>query len=446
MCGDQALKVADEPDFVNASALVCTFLDFISTYGLSDHVCGFSSAQIQTLCLWVAYVAPMHVCEEMQLLFEELCSRCVWSDELQKYCYRSTGAALESEAQHVLTAVEVLRGSVSRKRLRQFVREKTVTRKARSYLVTRGEKRENVCESYENHLYFCRCEVFRAGRFLAMLLESECTGHQQLRLEVPSPGCDFRTPTTLLDLAVLLRAGVGGGNVVFGNDFFSAVVPGRTLSFRYELLRYLAVLEERVASVEQLPLEDDRVLLLMQASCSASSGVRPVGFSEDDLRASLQSCDCVEGATVMEAVWKDVNPSLYGLFYGASWTCTLLTVVVMGAWEEGVLTLILACFSRRFVPTDLPAVSFCIPWMRDGSGFYRTRIVCVPSWFSILTVCLDGLDPCIALRTHLSSPFLCLLLFSLFACRIVRLTSLLGKPPSARRFVRTVCGPRRGHV
>ena len=79
------------------------------------------------------------------------------------------------------------------------------------------------------------------------------------------------------------------------------------------------------------------------------------------------------------------------------------------------MTLILACFSRRFVPTDLPAVPFCIPWMRDGSGFYRTRTVCVPSWFSILTVCLDGLDPCIALRTHLSSPFLCLLLFSLFA-------------------------------
>ena len=385
-----------------------------------------------------AKLTPVH--RELHLLFEELCSRCVWSDELQKYCYRSAGAALEQEAHGVLTAVEALRGSVLRTRLRELVGERKVTRAMRKYRKTQGEERVQVNESHANHLYFCRCEAFRAGRALAMQLESQCTRHRQSR------ECDSRTPTTHSDLADALRAAVNGGNVVFGNDFFSAVVPGRKLSFRYELLRYLAVLEERVASVEELPLEDDRVLLLMQASCSASSGVRPVGFSEDDLRASLQSCDCAEGVTVMEAVWKDVNPSLHGLFYGTSWTCTLLTVVVRGAWEEGVLTLILACFSRRFVPTDLPAVSFCIPWMRDGSGFYRTRTVCVPSWFSILTVCLDGLDPCIALRTHLSSPFLCLLLFSLFAYRIVRLTSLLEKPPSARRFVRTVCGPRRGHV
>ena len=101
----------------------------------------------------------------------------------------------------------------------------------------------------------------------------------------------------------------------------------------------------------------------------------------------------------------------------------------------------LACFSQRLVPTDLPAVPFCIPWMQDGSGFYRTRTVCVPFWFSILTACLDGLDPRIALRRHLSSPFLCLLVFSLLAYRIVRLTYLLEKLPSARRLVRTVCVP-----
>ena len=42
--GDQALHVADEPDFLNASDLVCNFLDFISTYELSVHLCGFFSA------------------------------------------------------------------------------------------------------------------------------------------------------------------------------------------------------------------------------------------------------------------------------------------------------------------------------------------------------------------------------------------------------------------
>ena len=167
-----------------------------------------------------------------------------------------------------------------------------------------------------------------------MHLESQCTGHRQLRLQEPSAECDFRTPTTPSDLAVSLRAAVGGGNVVFGNDFFSAFVPGRKLSFRHELLRYLAVLEERVVSVEQLPLEDKRVLLLMQASCSASGRVRE--FAEDDLRASLQSLYHAERATVMDAVWKDANPSLHGLFYGTLCTRALLSVVVVGVWGEGV--------------------------------------------------------------------------------------------------------------
>ena len=77
-----------------------------------------------------------------------------------------------------------------------------------------------------------------------------------MRLGELSPECDFRTPVTHSDLAVALRAAVNGGNVVFGNDFFSAVVPGRKLSLRYELLRHLAVLEGRIVYVEQLPLED----------------------------------------------------------------------------------------------------------------------------------------------------------------------------------------------
>ena len=170
-----------------------------------------------------------------------------------------------------------------------------------------------------------------------MHLESQCTGHRQLRLQEPSAECDFRTPTTPSDLAVSLRAAVGGGNVVFGNDFFSAFVPGRKLSFRCELLRYLAVLEERVVSVEQLLLEDERVLLLMQVSCSASGCVRPDGFFEDDLRASLRSLYHVERATVMDAVWKDANPSLHGLFYGTLCTRALLSVVVVGVWGGGSL-------------------------------------------------------------------------------------------------------------
>ena len=154
-------------------------------------------------------------------------------------------------------------------------------------------------------------------------------GHRQLRLQEPSPECDFRTPTTHSDLAVSLRAAGGGGNVVFGNGFFSAVVPGRELSFRHELLRHLAVLEERVVSVKKLPLEDERVLLLMQAPCSVLGCVRPDGFSEDDLRASLQSC---YHADVCKVVWEDANPSLHGLLYGTLCTRALVSVVVVGVW------------------------------------------------------------------------------------------------------------------
>ena len=101
----------------------------------------------------------------------------------------------------------------------------------------------------------------------------------------------------------------------------------------------------------------------------------------------------------------------------------------------------LAGFSQRLVPTDLPAASFCIPWMQYGSGFCRTRTVCVTFWFSIPTACPDGLDTCIALRTHLLSPSLCLLLLSLLAYRLLRLTSFLENLPFVRRLVRTVCVP-----
>ena len=203
VCGDQEICIPDKRASLDASVLVCNFLDFISEYELSAHLCGFSSAQVRTLCFWVAYVAPIVVPEEMQLLFEELCSRCLWSDELQKYCYRSTGAALEPEAHGALTAVEVLRSSVPQTRLAELLRERKVTRARGYFRQMRGEKQVKVWESHANHLYFCRCEAFRAGRALAMQLESQCTGHRQSR------ECDSRTPTTPSDLAVSLRATVG---------------------------------------------------------------------------------------------------------------------------------------------------------------------------------------------------------------------------------------------
>ena len=144
-----------------------------------------------------------------------------------------------------------------------------------------------------------------------MRLESQCTGHRQLRLQEPSPECDFCTPTTHSDLAVSLRAAVGGGNVVFGNDFFSAVVPGRELSFRHELLRHLAVLEERVVCVEKLPLEDERVLSLMQAPCSVLGCVGPDGLSEDALRASLEGCYDATRKESYEFILQDDYPVFY---------------------------------------------------------------------------------------------------------------------------------------
>ena len=50
------------------------------------------------------------------------------------------------------------------------------------------------------------------------------------------------------------------------------------------------MLEERVVCVEQLPLEDERVLLLMQEPCFVLDRVRPGGLSKDALIASLESC------------------------------------------------------------------------------------------------------------------------------------------------------------
>ena len=93
------------------------------------------------------------------------------------------------------------------------------------------------------------------------------------------------------------------------------------------------------------------------------------------------------------------------------------------------------------MPTDLPAARLCIPWMQYASVFYRTRAVCVPFLFLIPTACPDGFDACIVLRTHLLSPSLCLLLLSLLAYRLLRLTSFLENLPSTRRLVRTVCVP-----
>ena len=64
VCGNQALCVADERGSLDASVLVSKFLDFISAYKLSAHLCGCSLAQVRTLCFWVAYVAPIVVCGE----------------------------------------------------------------------------------------------------------------------------------------------------------------------------------------------------------------------------------------------------------------------------------------------------------------------------------------------------------------------------------------------
>ena len=144
-----------------------------------------------------------------------------------------------------------------------------------------------------------------------MLLESQCRERRELRLEEPSLKRDFRTPTTHSDLAVSLRAAFSGGNVVFGNDFFSTVVPGRGLSFRYELLRHLAVLEERVVCVEQLPLEDERVLLLMQEPCFVLDRVRSEGLSEDALRACLEGCYDATQKESYECIIQDEYPVFY---------------------------------------------------------------------------------------------------------------------------------------
>ena len=63
--------------------------------------------------------------------------------------------------------------------------------------------------------------------------------------------------------------------------------------------------------VEQLPLEDERVLMLMQAPCSVSGRVRPDGLSKDALRASLENCYDVTRKESYEFITQDEYPVFY---------------------------------------------------------------------------------------------------------------------------------------
>ena len=77
-------------------------------------------------------------------------------------------------------------------------------------------------------------------------------------------------------------------NPIFGSDFLSKTFRSALLIDKFELLRHLAVLEGKVRSISDLPLEDEQVLVLMRSQTPTGSRVAFAGISQVDLVTSLE--------------------------------------------------------------------------------------------------------------------------------------------------------------